>query len=88
MTGNRIGIKGYTKLGHVNSGDSLLSSYAGQGDPEIWDNIWKNINVARKEMYAAGAPLNITQLMHRGYFEDLWYYMGDKASSAGSKTSG
>ncbi len=48
MTGNRIGIKGYTKMDHVNSGDTPLSSYAGQGDPEIWDNIWKAINVDNK----------------------------------------
>ena len=66
----------------VNPNDSRLSSFAGQGDPEIWEDVWKSVDVERKQMYAEGPPLDITQLIHRGYFEDLWHYMGDTAYSA------
>ena len=82
MSGNRIGIKGYTKMSQVNPDDSPLSTYAGQGDPGKWDNIWKSIDVEKKQLYSEGPPRNITQLAHRGYFEDLCYYMGNRAYSA------
>jgi ubiquinone/menaquinone biosynthesis C-methylase UbiE len=64
------------------SGDKTLSAYAGQGDPEIWNNIWKCGDVGINELYTEGTPQNLGQLVQRGYFDDLWYFMGDTGSSA------
>jgi ubiquinone/menaquinone biosynthesis C-methylase UbiE len=63
------------------SGVSILSAYAGQGDPEIWNNIWKSGDVGKNELYTEGTPQNLGQLVQRGYFDDLWYFMGDRGSS-------
>ena len=69
-------------MGESNLRDKMLFALAGQGDPEIWDNLWKSGDVGRNELYTEGIPQNVSQLIHRGYCEDLCYLMGDRVSSA------
>jgi ubiquinone/menaquinone biosynthesis C-methylase UbiE len=65
-----------------NSRGDALSRYTGEGDPEVWNNVWRSSDSSKSELYTEGTPEHLGHLVHQGYFNDLWYFMGESARSA------